>query len=237
MIEMMISGDVNEIAYIFHCARDYAAKMTDEKWNIYTCAKLEEIKLLLDKNLMLDMVCMDITHERAVEIAKEIRHSNQKAYMVLIADQSVSPMLYMRPSIKAEGLMMKPLSKRQVEQVLAESFSTFLERFNDNNSQNVFVLESRQGRRLIEYNRILYFESRDKKLSLITDSEELVFYDTLENLVTVLPENFIRCHRSFLVNTIMIKEISFTDNIIFLKNDCVVPMSRSYRKMLKELEL
>lgn len=237
MIEMMISGRTGDAEYIRQRAKDYAARMTEEEWRFYLCEEFAEIEKLLEQNAMLDMVCMDITLQKGLEMAREVRASNGKAYMVLIADTSISPMEYMRPSIRAEGLMMKPLNREQIEGVLKESFRAFLKRFRDNSGQQAFILESRQGRRFVEYDRILYFESRDKKLYLCTETEELVFYDTLENLEIQLPDHFLRCHRGFLVNTHMIEQILLAQNLIRLKSGFQVPISRSYRKIVKELKL
>lgn len=237
MIKMLIFGRDEEMEYIRHRVRKYAACMTEEQWYIHTCSNLMEMRKLLEGHPMLDMACLDITLKDAVELAKTIRKQNQRAYLILIADVTISPMLYMRPSVKAEGLMMRPLDKKQIDQVLEEAFVNFVEQFQNGNNQDVFVLESREGRRLVDYNRILYFEAREKKMYLMTDTEELFFYDTLDNLLTSLPPNFMRCHRSFLINVHKIERIAMTERIIYLKYGFKIPLSRSYKKVFKELDL
>ena len=47
-----------------------------------------------------------------------------------------------------------------------------------------------------------------------------------------LPEQFVRCHRGFIVNRKKIKTISYSQKLIFLNNDMLVPLSRGYKNSL-----
>jgi hypothetical protein len=44
--------------------------------------------------------------------------------MILIANSRISPVKYMRPSINAQSLLLKPLDSESVKEVLSESISS-----------------------------------------------------------------------------------------------------------------
>lgn len=55
----------------------------------------------------------------------------------------------------------------------------------------------------------------------------------MEKLAEELPENFVKCHRSFIVNEEHITKIKLNENLLYLGRDLFVPVSRSYRGLFK----
>ena len=51
-----------------------------------------------------------------------------------------------------------------------------------------------------------------------------------------LEDDFIRTHRGFLINKSMIRKISLSENMVMLKNDIIIPLSRSYKGELKTIK-
>ena len=97
------------------------------------------------------------------------------------------------------------------------------------------MVQGREGRWVLEYDRILYFESRDKRVFVNTADREIAFYDTLDHLQEKLPEQFLRCHRSFIVNRKRIQQIQLAKNRIILQGEYEIPVSRTCRKAVKEI--
>ena len=234
MIAMLIFGTAEgEIQYIRQCFRDFAGRFSEEDWEIRTCETVDELAAYAVNNPVLDMICIDVTTPRALEMAKVLRAANQTAYMILIANVSISPVSYMRPSIRAESLLLKPMKKEQVQSVLSEAFGEFMKRFESPDEEKVFVIENKEGRILVEYQSIHYFEARAKRVYLNTGAKEYGFYETLDHLQEQLAGQFLRCHRGFLVNKKKIREIQLSRNTIILKGGYEVPVSRTFRPMLK----
>lgn len=234
MILMIITHESEkERNYIIHYVKDLAGYWTEENWKMLPCATVGDLKRLVQEQVMADLICADITMPGVLELVKELRKVRPTAYIILVANAKISPLIYMRPSIGAESLMLKPLSEEQIQEVLSEAIRAYLRRFYEPNEERVFVVESGGSRNLIDYERILFFESRDKRVYLNTDSEEYGFYDTMEQLQERL-DGFLRCHRSFLVNKAKIKEIFLSQNRIVLEGDFEVPLSRSYKPDVKE---
>lgn len=232
---MVISDESEkERQYIVRYSRDMAGKYTSESWQMLQCATPEELGELVQKKIPADMICVDITMRGALDMVKELRKTAPAAYIILIASTGISPLIYMRPTIGAESLLLKPLSEAQIQEVLSEAISTYARRFYQPDDSKVFVVENSGERSLIDYERIYFFEARDKRVYLNTDAEEYGFYDTLDGLEERLKEEFLRCHRSFLVNKNKIAGVYLSQNRIALKDGFEVPLSRSYKPAVKE---
>ena len=122
-----------------------------------------------------------------------------------------------------------------VKKVFIEAVKCCLKDYNsDCAADENYVIDNREGRQLVPYSKILYFESRAKKIFVITESCEYSVYDTLDNLEKILPKNFVRCHRSFIVAVSEIKKIMFSQNTIVLENGILIPLSRSYKSAMKD---
>lgn len=85
----------------------------------------------------------------------------------------------------------------------------------------------------IRYVDILYLEVRSHYLHFKTKEEEFDLYGSLQSVEEdFLTRDFLKCHRSFLVNPTSISSISNTD--ILLYNGETLPLSRSHRKSFME---
>ena len=83
---------------------------------------------------------------------------------------------------------------------------------------------------------IQYFESLQKKTWIYRNVEQFKTSLTLKELQTRLPANFVRIHRSYIVNLHYITRISkdyATNYIVYLKNGVELPVSQSYVNNLR----
>lgn len=183
---------------------------------------------------MLDISCVDICGNGGIDYAKKVRSTNKDMSILLIVDLSLSPATYIIPSIMAASLLIRPFDRAAVKNVLDTVLKDYCEYFEQEDGGKSFVVETREGKRLVPYSGIAYFESRNKKIFLGTDNEEYSFYGTLDNLEETLDDRFIRCHRSFIAAKKRISKIVLSKNIVVLDNGCEIPLSRSYKGKVKE---
>ena len=232
---MVIScSEERDRRYLVRYAKDMAGRYTEESWSMLQCGSPEELKDLIKKKIFPDMICVDITVSGVLPLVAELRQEVPGAYIILIASPRISPLVYLRPSIRAESLMLKPLTAAQIEEVMAEAIRTYAKRFYQADTDQTFILENSGERTLIDYGRILFFEAREKRVCLYTETEEYAFYDTLDHLEESLFGQFLRCHRSFLVNKEKITKVYLSKNQIVLEGDVWVPLSRTYKPAVKE---
>lgn len=231
MIHAVGRGDRSEMALIESEIRERTALSTNEQLSFAGLYTKEDFESFLKEERQADLICADITIFQGVRQAELLREKYARAAMILIADMTISPVTYMKPAILAAALLLKPLQKSVVEQVMKEIFHRFLEQTQE---EEVFVLETREEKQRIPYSQILYFEARSKKIYVCTKNYEYGFYDTMEHLEEQYSEQFIRCHRSFLVNRRMMEQARLSGNYLTFHGGIEIPVSRSYKSQIKE---
>lgn len=219
--------EIGDISRIFKAEVAY---YTDEVLKIITCKTREEVNEILETCGNLDIVCYDITTEDGIRTVEEIRNQNKTAYIILVATPDISPLKYMKPSIMAASLLFRPMEEDDIRDVADEALHTF----EQESSKEIYIVETEDGKDRIPYTDIVYFESREKKIFCCTRYREYGFYGTLEKLEQELPENFKRCHRGYILNTSWIKKVALSENTIYLRDDYEIPVSRSYKSIMKE---
>ena len=231
---LMFSLQGKELIGLKRVTIDVSAKLTEEDLHIFDFNDNRKLFDFIDSTPVIDISCIDITKPDAITAAENLRKLNKNMYITLIADLNVSPAKYIRPSIMAGSIMLRPLSKENMQRVLCESLGEYLRKFSAEDSE-CFIIDSREGKQLVPFEQITYFESREKKIFLNTPSREYSFYGTLESIESKIGDRFIRCHRSFIVAKARIIKIMLSKNMVILDDNSEIPLSRSYKKSLKEL--
>jgi len=155
-------------------------------------------------------------------------------YLVNLDFQKLSPnatqigllavILYLLVFIGSFILMMRQIiENRQVIQQLLDEKEKMKKSF----------LEIMSNRKIakIPYDDIVYIESLSDYIKVITVKDEIISKEKISNLESRLPDIFLRIHRSFIISTEKIKNISSEEVIV---NDVTLTIGRSYRKAVKE---
>ena len=78
---------------------------------------------------------------------------------------------------------------------------------------------------------ILFFESDRKKIKVYTSSKYHEYTGKLDDVKLKMP--FVRVHQSYIVN--MNHVIKYSYDCLIMENDFRVSISRTYRKIIKDL--
>lgn len=233
---LICSSSQQELVKLKATSKEFIAYISEEMWEFHTVNNIIDLNKYLDSKPLLDVVYIDITLKGAIAVAERIRKDNSNAMILLIADETISPIQYMKPSIMAASLLLRPIQEEKMKLSLKEIFQFFAEKNLDENTEDVYIIENREGKVKIPYNRICYFEARDKKIFLCLETKEYGFYETMAKLEETLPDYFIRCHRGFIVNSKKVVKVYLSQNEIELEDEIYIPISRSYRSAVKELK-
>lgn len=129
--------------------------------------------------------------------------------------------------------LLKPISYSRFE----KSTQKALERFtvNDTKEDSFFFVKSSGQQHKINFDDILFVESIKDYVNIKTEKQEYIVLDTLKSLENQLPENFIRVHRSYILNKLHIKSVD--SKVIVLDNSLEIPIGESYKlNFLKNLK-
>ena len=177
----------------------------------------------------------DVTASGILPVLERIRRENPELKLVVVADPSVSPMVYIRPTIQPVALMLRPLGAELARSTLSEVLRMLPDHRGREAEQDdsCFTVELRGNLQRIPYRDILYYEARNKRLILHLRRREIAFGGTLEKLEEELPPGFLRTHKSFIVNTGAVVEIQYGQNQVILDGEVAIPISRSYKPKVK----
>lgn len=235
IIMLAYSHSKKELVMLKKLGNEVICRLSEEDWDFLDYEDRNCLMEFLENNPSVDISCVDVVAENGVEAAEKLHANNKNTYIILVTDNTISPMVYIKPTIMAASLLIRPLDTENVKKVFTEIFGDFIRQFRTTDNNESFIIDNRDGRQFIPYDRIIFFESRNKKIYINTENEEYSFYDTLENIEQCLGDAFVRCHRSFIVAKTRIKKILLSQNTVLLDNDYQVPLSRSYKGVLKEL--
>jgi len=168
-----------------------------------------------------------------LKTARTVRQSGEMTFILLVNDRSqdLSPMF--RPGIRPGGVLFRPVQNSDIREILSE-VSNELDRLAHANESDLFVFKAEGATRRMPFTNILFFEASSKKVILHTKGQEIAYYDSIENLTASLPDYFIRCHRSFIVNTHKVKELHGAEMELRLTSGERVPFSRSCRDAVRQ---
>jgi len=155
-------------------------------------------------------------------------------YLVNLSFQNLSPnatqivllavILYLLVFVGSFLLMMNQIiENRQVIQELLNEKEKIKKSFLE-------IISNRKTTK-IPYDDIVYIESLSDYIKLITVKDQIVSKEKISNLALRLPDIFLRIHRSFIINTDRIKNISSDEVMV---DDMLLTIGRSYRKAVKE---
>lgn len=151
MIHMLIVDRVKEEAELLHReARRQAAYLTEDRWEIRRIGEWQK-----EETAVLDIAYLDVTTKQGLSAAEQVRKNWKSAYMVLIISKELSPLKYLRPTIMAASVLLRPFQKAQAEESIREAIS-FLP--SEKSDEEVFILSDRDGKvrlpcRDIDYQR------------------------------------------------------------------------------------
>jgi DNA-binding LytR/AlgR family response regulator len=210
------------------------AMKSEESMNLFECQDKYEVASYLATSQTPDIAFLEISASEDITLSEQVRFKHSDTDMLIVADPSISPMKYMNPKIRAVSLLLKPINKESTCNVVYDFISDYYRKKNDNSDDNVLIFENKFGKYAIPFSKIYYVEVREKRVYVRLQNKEYWQYDSLENIIKKLPSYFMRCHRSYIFNTNYLTRIKLSENIIFLENDICVPLSRSYKALVKE---
>lgn len=215
-------------------SKDATAYFSEEMLTLETFQKTEKVTEFLNQKQLLDLACMDVMKEEDIHLIKKVRDQYLQSEILLIADSRISPMEYLTPEVRAASLLLKPYEEKQCKQVLYQFFRSFYQSRGGTEEKDALILENRDGKTKIPFHLIYYIEVRERKLFIRLRDKEYSKYDSLENILKILPESFLQCHRSFVFNTEYFDSVKLSENMIRLEQDIFVPLSRSFKPKIKE---
>ncbi len=200
----------------------YSCIISDENW--------EQTNF---KNIVLpDLLIAEACSLKALGRVKEIRRYFSNVTMLLISNSGISPEYYVNFEISPDLLLIKPYNPVKIQGVIHTFLSYFCIKREERKNANLLPVTSAGEIHYLDYRDIYYFEANAKKVILYNKGKEVIFNFSLHKLEQQLPVYFIRCHRSYIVNSLFIKKLDISNQSLYMKNEAVIPISKKYKGRL-----
>lgn len=211
------------------CILEYSQKCNfDVEIDVYY--RGEELReALLTGAFHYDILFLDIELNtmRGMEIAGMIRDEMDNQVMQIIYISSKQQYAMELFKTRPMDFLLKPLEKESVIEDFAKAVK-LLDR-----EQQVF--EFKIGHRVMKkyYKDILFFQSDNKMIEVHAEKETLQFYGKMDEVAErIKGADFLRIHKSYLVNAIYIAE--YTYEWVKMENGMVLPISKANRIKIRQ---
>lgn len=184
------------------------------------------------QNVQYDIIYLDIELDlmSGVEVGYKIRNELQNDITQIVyisGNESYAMELF---QVRPLNFLIKPVSYERMLSV----FNTAMRIINKGNQY--FDYQFRHASYKVPIKDILYFESENRKINIITVDQIHTFYGTLDDVFEKVKQyNFLDIHKSYLVNYNYI--VKFEYRQITLTNQTVLPISQMNRKRIRALQL
>ena len=209
----------------------YAAE-NNEKIDTQVFYSGEELNKFLGMGQTFDLIFLDIELKliNGIEVGKKIREEmdNQTLQIVYISgkDNYYRDLFDVRPM----HFLHKPISEADIikDVRLAMKLSDKL--------GGVFIYKKGHEVYRQPVKNILYFESNNREVKMVTSDGEEVFYGKLDDVYKqVAKYHFMYIHKSYIVNYFFVTKFRYEE--VTMSNMEVIPISQARRKATRELQV
>ena len=174
------------------------------------------------KNNKTDVLFLDIqlkSDENGIDIAEKIRESNKNIYFIFTTGHLEYAFLAFQ--VKAFDYLPKPITSERLEQTLIRLFDDIS--FSSNN----FI--ALNNKTFINEKDIYYIKREGMKLVVKTSDKTFETYSSFNKISANLPENFVRCHKSYIANMNNINHVETSSNTVFFDDDAKCYIGPKYK--------
>jgi two-component system, LytTR family, response regulator AgrA len=211
--------------------------------NIALCTTLPQEVLKYSSNMyeQMNVYVLDINFEsniNGVMLGRAIRDREPNAYIIYLTAYIHLSMMVFKYRLKALDFLVKPVSYSELQ----DSLKALLQDYSKLSSQcipkelNFINVKSGYQEYRVPLTAIIYIESFGPKLIIHTVNGKIEYYGALrdvEKSISEMSSTFYRTHKSFLINSRYIKEISLQNQEITMSNGAKCLISRNKKSLLK----
>ena len=179
-------------------------------------------------NNQVDVAILDVnlnSTTSGIDLAKEIRKNNKDIYIIFSTGHlEYSLIAY---SVKTFDYLPKPITIERLEITI----NRLLDDIKSTNKKFINI----DNKTIINPDEINYIKKDGMKLVFCTNSKNYETYNSFKRIKDLLPDNFVRCHKSYIANTDNILNVNTRKNIINFDNDLFCEIGPKYKNNLMEV--
>ena len=151
------------------------------------------------------------TSTSGLELAEKIRKVDKNIYIIFVTGHFEFGLVAYK--YKTFDFLQKPLTKERFEETILRLYSDIL-------GNKTKYIQLNNNKTVIKESSIRFIKKDGMKVIFHTDTRDYETYSSFNKISAMLPYNFVRCHKSYIVNMAKITDVDMTDNTItFTRND------------------
>ena len=171
-----------------------------------------------------------------IEMANRIRKENKKSSIVFFTAHPEMTHLTFQYKIEAMDYILKS-DFENVKHRIGECIHVAIER-NFGTDPNSKTLQLKMFDKVVylEVDEIIYIETSQVRNKLVahTAHRRIEFNGKLGIIGDMLDEDFLRCHKSYIINKHKIASVNRADSVAIMTNGDTIPLSRQGKKLAVE---
>lgn len=181
------------------------------------------------KNNKVEVLILDINLKSNItgcDIASEVRKMYKDVYIIFTTGHLEYALLAYK--FKTFDYLPKPIVYEKLE-------DTILRLMEDIKSSTTKFIKLNNNKTIIDEKEINYIKKDGMKLVFCTNNHPYETYGSFSQIKSCLPDNFIRCHKSFMANLNNILSIDAIKNTIIFASNASCQIGAKYKNKILEV--
>lgn len=186
---------------------------------------VDELLNYVDENKT-DVLILDInlkSDKTGLEVASAVREKHKNTYFIFTTAHLEYAMIAYK--FKTFDYLAKPVTSERLEETIVRLF------------EDIYGLPKRyikidNKKTIIDENEVLFIKRDGMKLVFHTKNRDYESYSSFNKMQNVLPSNFVRAHKSYIVNINNIVNLDPVSNMIYFSDNSTCDIGPKFKKDL-----
>lgn len=229
MLKFVVCDDNKKIMnQLSHMLETLFIKHSLEGEVVLSTTRGDELVKFIDNNEF-DVLILDINlHYKltGLEIAEMVRKTNKNCYIIFTTGYFEHVLKAFK--CKTFDYICKPVHLERLEE-------TILRLYEDALGCKTKYIRLDNRNTIINESEVQYIRKEGMKIIFHTDNRDYEVYSSFAKIKDRLPSNFVRCHKSFIVNVDNITKLEPTSNLIYFENNSSCDIGPKYKDLIMEV--
>ena len=192
----------------------------------FKAAKSDELLNYIKYNTV-DVLILDINLKSSVsgcDVANIVRQKNKNIYIIFLTGHLEYALIAYK--YKTFDYLPKPVTDERLEETIIRLIE---------DTKNMFSQFIRINNNIIKQDDIDYIKKDGMKLVFCTSTREYETYSSFSKIYSCLPDNFVRCHKSYIINVNNVTHFISSDNSVMFSHNSFCPIGAKYKNKFLEV--
>ena len=190
--------------------------------------KFDDVLDYMDNNKV-DVLMLDInlkSNKTGLELAEAVRKKDKNVYIIFTTGHLEYAMVAYK--YKTFDYLAKPITSDRLEETVKRLF-------DDINGMPKKYIKLDNKNTLVDESDVQYIKRDGMKLIFHTSSTDYDIYSSFNKMQPKLPDNFVRCHKSFIINLNNIRNVDPVSCVIYFNDNSFCSIGPKYKKEFMEV--